>query len=267
MINLNTLRKKVFASTYQVSQIVILLQAFLAIIGFVYIYFNFSWWYVGLPFIWYAFLLWWCHHVGLHRYFSHGSFSVNETWHKILCYSSCLVSFGSPFSYALAHRAHHKNSDTDKDTHAPTKIGYLNVLLFRWKLDSVNLLDRNRKIDQNAIKAHQNYALIVLLFYIVLHLIDTGLAFTYNIGVLIALFGVAYVNVFSHVKNPLNYRNFETDDLSSNNLFVGMVGGEWHNNHHRHPQNWNQRIKWWELDIPAQIIKLIKKEENDKEKK
>lgn len=260
MINLNTLKRNVFTCTYQVSQIAILIQVILAVIGVVYIYFNFSWLYVALPFIWYAVLLWWSHHIALHRYFSHGSFEVNKFWHIVMCYTSCLVSFGSPFSYALAHRAHHKHSDTDKDTHAPTKIGYLNVMFFKWKLDSVNLLDRNRKIDDWAIHAHKNYSLVILFFYIALLLIDIGLAFSYNIGIVIALFGVAYVNVFSHVKNPLNYRNFETDDLSSNNLFVGIVGGEWHNNHHNNPQNWNEKVKWWELDIPAQIIRLIKKD-------
>lgn len=263
MINLNSFRKKFLTSTQDVSKVAILVQVFLAIIGIVYIYFNFSWWYVALPFVWYAVLLWWCHHVGLHRYFSHGSFEANKFWHIVLSYTSCLVTFGSPFSYALMHRAHHKHSDTDLDTHAPTKIGYFNVMFFRWKPDSVNLLDRNRKIDKWAINAHNYYSLVIVLFYIGLHLIDTGLAFTYNIGILIAFFGVAYVNVFSHVKNPLNYRNFETNDLSSNNLFVGILGGEWHNNHHRYPQNWNQRVKWWELDIPAQIIKLIKKKEKN----
>jgi fatty-acid desaturase len=34
--------------------------------------------------------------------------------------------------------------------------------------------------------------------------------------------------------------------------------GDWHNNHHNKATNWNQREKWWEFDIPAQIIKLIK---------
>jgi stearoyl-CoA desaturase (delta-9 desaturase) len=260
MINLIYIKKNILTCTHNVSKIAILFQLVLAIVGVFYVSMNFSWTYVVLPFVWYAVLLWWCHHIGLHRYFSHGSFDVNKFWHVILCYTSCLVTFGSPFSYSLMHRTHHKHSDTDKDSHAPTKIGYLNVMFFNWKMDNVNLLDRNRKIDKWAIHAHQNYTLVILLFYILLHLIDTGLAFTYNIGVLIAFFGVAYVNVFSHVKNPLNYRNFETDDLSSNNLFVGILGGEWHNNHHRYPQNWNQKVKWWELDMPAQIIKLIKKD-------
>jgi stearoyl-CoA desaturase (delta-9 desaturase) len=209
MKNLNFFKKNVLTCTYKVSQIAILVQVALALIGIVYIYFNFSWWYIVLPFIWYAILLWWSHHIGLHRYFSHGSFEVNKFWHIVLCFTSCLVTFGSPFSYALMHRAHHKYSDTDKDTHAPTKIGILNVMFFRWKFDSVNLLDRNRKIDNWAFHAHQNYSLVILSFYIFLLLIDIGLAFTYNIGILIAFFGVAYVNVFSHIKNPLNYHQKE----------------------------------------------------------
>lgn len=257
----NAFVKTYITSTYTVSQVVILTQLMLACVGVIYIAANFSWTYVALCFFWYAALLWWSHHIGLHRYFSHNSFDVNKFWHIVLCYTSCLICFGSPLSYALMHRAHHKHSDTDKDTHAPTKIGMLRVMFFNWKLENVNLMDRNKKIDNWAINAHALYVLVILLFYGLLHMIDTGLAFTYNIGVLIAFFGVAYVNVFSHVKNPLNYRNFDTNDLSSNNLFVGVLGGEWHNNHHKNPQKWNQRVKWWELDIPAQIIKLIKKDQ------
>jgi stearoyl-CoA desaturase (Delta-9 desaturase) len=252
--------KNFLTSTQQVSQITILAQLVLSLVGLFYIYTNFSWFYVAGCFAWYISLLWWSHHVGLHRYFSHNCFDLNKFWHIVISYTSCLVSMGSPLSYSITHRAHHKNSDTDKDTHAPTRIGFLNVMFFRWKMDSVNLLDRNRKLDKWSLGAHSYYALIILLFYICLHLIDTGLALTYNVGVMMAFLGVAYVNVLSHIKNPFNYRNFETDDLSSNNIIVGVLGGEWHNNHHKNPQNWNQRVKWWELDMPAQIIKCIKKE-------
>jgi fatty-acid desaturase len=42
-------------------------------------------------------------------------------------------------------------------------------------------------------------------------------------------------------------------------LMTGFVVGEWHNNHHKNPQNWNQRVNWWEIDVSAQLVKLIKK--------
>jgi fatty-acid desaturase len=262
-MNLSTFKRKYISSNYNVSQYVIIVQLILAVIGMVYIYFDFSWLYFWMPLMWYFFLLWWCHHVGLHRYFSHGSFQVSPWMHKVLCFTSCLVTFGSPFSYALMHRAHHLHSDTDKDTHAPTRIGILRTMFFKWEFAHLGKMDRNRMIDKWALMAHQNYVFIVLGFYIILHMISPVLAFTYNIGVLISFFGVAYVNAFSHIKNPLNYRNFETSDLSSNNVFVGIIGGEYHNNHHKNPQKWNQRVRWWEFDGPAQIIKLIKKEKND----
>ena len=258
-MNLSIFKRTYISSNYNVSQYAIIAQLVLAVIGMIYIYFNFSWLYFWMPLMWYFVLLWWCHHVGLHRYFSHGSFEVSPLMHKILCFSSCLVTFGSPFSYALMHRAHHLHSDTEKDTHAPTRIGILRTMFFKWEFSHLGKMDRNRMIDKWALMAHQNYMFIILGFYIILHLIHPVLAFTYNIGVLIAFFGVAYVNAFSHIKNPLNYRNFETDELSSNNIFVGIIGGEYHNNHHKNPQKWDQRVKWFEFDGPSWIIRLIRR--------
>jgi fatty-acid desaturase len=59
---------------------------------------------------------------------------------------------------------------------------------------------------------------------------------------------------------PFSYRNHETNDNTTNDLFTGLFCGDWHNNHHNKATNWNQREKWWEFDIPAQMIKLIRTE-------
>jgi stearoyl-CoA desaturase (delta-9 desaturase) len=37
------------------------------------------------------------------------------------------------------------------------------------------------------------------------------------------------------------------------------LGEGWHNNHHARPYRWKQGEKWWEIDLPAQFIKLVKK--------
>ena len=34
-------------------------------------------------------------------------------------------------------------------------------------------------------------------------------------------------------------------------------GEGWHNNHHARPREWNFRMKWWEFDIGAQVIRAI----------
>jgi fatty-acid desaturase len=47
------------------------------------------------------------------------------------------------------------------------------------------------------------------------------------------------------------YRNYETPDLSRNNVIVGLwASGEgWHNNHHADPNSTRHGHAWWEFDF------------------
>ena len=55
-------------------------------------------------------------------------------------------------------------------------------------------------------------------------------------------------------------RNFDTKDNSRNLWWMAILfwGEGWHNNHHAKPQNWNFRQRWWEFDIGALIIRLVR---------
>jgi stearoyl-CoA desaturase (delta-9 desaturase) len=55
-------------------------------------------------------------------------------------------------------------------------------------------------------------------------------------------------------------RRHNTPDHSTNNwiLAIPTWGESWHNNHHRYPKRSSFGEKWWELDLSAIIIKLIK---------
>jgi stearoyl-CoA desaturase (delta-9 desaturase) len=37
-----------------------------------------------------------------------------------------------------------------------------------------------------------------------------------------------------------------------------MWGEGWHNNHHADPMNWRFGQKWWQIDVTAYIIKLMR---------
>jgi len=59
----------------------------------------------------------------------------------------------------------------------------------------------------------------------------------------------AFVNSVSHL---WGYRNYETNDGSRNNLFVGYFahGEGWHNNHHADQRSARHGHQWWEA-IPG----------------
>jgi stearoyl-CoA desaturase (delta-9 desaturase) len=57
------------------------------------------------------------------------------------------------------------------------------------------------------------------------------------------------------------YRNFATDDCSTNNKYLWpfILGDAWHNNHHGNSVTKTTQVKWWELDPVRYIIKVIEK--------
>jgi stearoyl-CoA desaturase (delta-9 desaturase) len=67
-----------------------------------------------------------------------------------------------------------------------------------------------------------------------------------------------------HIKNvPLSYRNFNTNDTTSNNillhyLFLGLFAGMLQNNHHGRPKSVQPNPKWWELDTSLPIVLMLK---------
>jgi len=66
----------------------------------------------------------------------------------------------------------------------------------------------------------------------------------------------AFVNSVSHL---WGYRNYETNDRSRNNLFVGYFahGEGWHNNHHADAQAAKHGLRPWELDPVFWVIGLM----------
>jgi stearoyl-CoA desaturase (delta-9 desaturase) len=104
------------------------------------------------------------------------------------------------------------------------------------------------------------YYLLYLFFYIsVLAIIDIQLVyFLWALPVALVHISQNSFNYFGHMHG---YRNFQTDDTSTNNLllFPFILGDAWHNNHHKNPALISNKIKSFEIDPAAFIINLIKK--------
>jgi stearoyl-CoA desaturase (delta-9 desaturase) len=64
------------------------------------------------------------------------------------------------------------------------------------------------------------------------------------------------VNSVTHL---WGYRNYETDERSRNNVFVGLWsnGEGWHNNHHADPRSAAHGHRWWEFDVTYLTIKAL----------
>ena len=64
------------------------------------------------------------------------------------------------------------------------------------------------------------------------------------------------VNSLTHL---WGYRNYQTDDNSRNNWFVGLLvhGVGWHNNHHAEQVAVAHGHRWWEIDFTYWTICLL----------
>jgi stearoyl-CoA desaturase (delta-9 desaturase) len=64
------------------------------------------------------------------------------------------------------------------------------------------------------------------------------------------------VNSVTHM---WGYRNYDTDENSRNNVFVGLWsnGEGWHNNHHAQPRAAAHGHKWWEFDLTYLTIRFL----------
>jgi stearoyl-CoA desaturase (delta-9 desaturase) len=71
---------------------------------------------------------------------------------------------------------------------------------------------------------------------------------------------VSLVIVSDGLLHLVGYRNFNTNDKSTNLVPWGIIfaGEELHNNHHQRPWSANFAYKWWEFDIGYFYIKIFK---------
>ena len=196
----------------------------------------------------------------LHRYYSHKSFKLHPAVKWFFTVFAVLAGRGSPLGWVYIHRIHHATSDTEKDPHSP-HYDTFKFVGFR------PVYDDTKKINYFIVKelltpAHINidkyYMLIILAFVLLLAMIDPALVvYAWAIPVFAVSISQIAFNYFCHMNG---YRNFDTKDKSTNNVFMWpfILGDAWHNNHHAQAGQLSAKVKWWEIDPLAGFINLIK---------
>ncbi len=170
-----------------------------------------------------------------------------------------------PKTWACMHRLHHMYSDTEKDPHSPSTFGVFGVWVGQYK--------SYLQIQQRLLKNDPEYTSLVsdIPFDVGItnrynlswlpYIVHGILAFTLSHFFQSQLIGVAYfMGIMSHpvqgwmvnaLAHRFGHRNFETNDQSTNNTFVGLfVFGEgYQNNHHHFPKRAKFSVKWYEVDV------------------
>ncbi len=185
--------------------------------------------------------------VGLHRYFSHGSFSCNRFWEIVLAYWATLGIYGSTVQWAALHTQHHKHSDSSSD---PIIAHWTYLFWQRNRNQDLDLRTLVRLWKNSVNRFFHNYYLLVVL--------STALVF-YLISPWLVLFGYLLPLAWYHFVTSLHTflshctgqpRNLEWLELPF------FTGGEWA--HARHHQNM-RASQISSFDIGYYFIRLIQK--------
>jgi stearoyl-CoA desaturase (delta-9 desaturase) len=229
------------------------------------VFFN-EWIYWLISYVYFRILWFFTNGISLHRYFAHKTFKTGPLRHKFLAWVTVLGGVGSPFTWAIHHRHHHRYSDTTMDLHSPSESKIQSILGFWairdeewWEKKGVKTFPRDLYKDDTVMFITNHYYKIWSLIFI-LGLIVIGWKFTlFFIMAPVGwnLFHGALTNCLNHTVIPGSYRNYNTADASQNHPWLNfyLLGEGLHNNHHAKPNDYNQAHYPGEFDLGAIVIK------------
>jgi fatty-acid desaturase len=236
----------------------------------VYSFYNWSFYYLIITLIYGYVISFLGNSICYHRYLSHRSFNTGHKRKLFLLATNLLTGQGSVIYSVSMHRHHHKHSDTEKDVHS-SKHSAIDSFFF--SLNNFSYFE-NKNIrppidllkDQTVLFFHKNYLLIWMSILILTSLIDWRISLICLSVVGMTTIHTNFVRTFlSHTSNRFSYRNFDTNDLSQNTKFQFFSLSEGlHNNHHMHPNLYNQAILSNEFDPAAWVIKNFFEKDNNK---
>ncbi|MEM7401505.1 MAG: fatty acid desaturase [Pseudomonadota bacterium] len=169
--------------------------------------------------------------------------------------------------WVAIHRKHHAKTETEEDPHSPHAKGIKKVFwqgaeLYREEAKNVETITNyshgtpNDWIERN-IYSRNSFSGLSLSF--VLNIILFGPIGLTIWAVQMIWIPVTAAGVINGIGHYWGYRNFETEDGSTNITSLGFIigGEELHNNHHAYPSSAKFSSKWWEVDLGWFYIKLL----------
>lgn len=216
---------------------------------------------------------------GLHRFFSHRSFSARPVVTACWGIAGSMAAQGPIVFWVATHRQHHAFTDRDGDPHSPRPLGDGALARLRglWHghvgwLFSVRRGNWSKLVpdllgDRVVMRVNQLYFVWVLAGLALPTVLGWALTGTPT-GALGGFLwgGLARIFLLDHVTWGVNSighmvgnRAYRTRDNSRNvaPLAPFSVGGSWHNNHHAKPALAHNRHKFWQIDLTGAFISLL----------
>ena len=211
----------------------------------------------------------------LHRYASHGMFTMTKFWERtfyILTYIFQGTSFLNPRAYAIMHRLHHAFSDTERDPHSPHYFRSIFSLMMHTKDVYLDLINNKIKPGENFSKniiswpAFDRFAdrwthrIFWAAGYTSYYILFSESWWLYGLLPIHYLMGPIHGAIVNWCGHKYGYRNFnDTRDHSRNTLFFDFLtmGELFQNNHHKYPGRANFATRIFEIDPTYPVLKLF----------
>lgn len=205
--------------------------------------------------------------VYFHRACSHRSVVLADPLNRVFRFLAWFLISMDPQEFAAVHRKHHAKCDTAEDPHSPANHGWAGVLfgglaLYRRETANPQTMEQYGKglpVDPWESFYRRFHFLGIFLLAGVLGLLLgwQGLVLWGLLMLWIPFWAAGVINGLGH---HFGYRNYQTDDLSTNLTPWGLwVGGEeLHNNHHAFPASARFSRRPWEFDLGWAVIRLFR---------
>lgn len=219
-----------------------------------------------------------------HRLLTHRSFACPRWLEHFLSVLGVCCLQDTPARWVAVHRMHHQHSDEETDPHSPLASffwGHMGWLLTpNRELERLELYERYSKDLLRdrfylGMERHLLWVWINLAQWLVFYAAGFALGYAatgdwlggVQMGLSLLIWGVFVRTVLvwhitwsvNSVTHRWGYRNYETDEHSTNNILIGLVsnGEGWHNNHHAQPRSAAHGHKWWEFDVTYITIRFL----------
>ena len=170
--------------------------------------------------------------------------------------------------WAAIHRKHHAKCETEDDPHSPQVLGikrvlFAGVVLYVKESHKPETMIRYGHgtpedwMERNVYTPLNKWGVFLLaaLDIWIFGLVPGALIYVVQIG-WIPFWAAGVINGIGHF---WGYRNFHTDDASSNIVpIAAWIGGEeLHNNHHAYPTSAKFSLRWYEFDLGWLYIRML----------
>ena len=204
----------------------------------------------------------------LHRCQAHRALDLHPAVAHVFRFWLWLTTGMVTKEWAAIHRKHHAKCETEEDPHSPRIYGinrvlFGGVMLYVAESHKPDTMSRYGHGTPDDWLERNLYTPLTKWGVILLAAIDLALfgvvpgAIIYGVQVAWIPFWAA--GVINGVGHYFGYRNFQTDDDSTNivpwALWIG--GEELHNNHHAYPTSAKFSLRWYELDLGWLYIRIL----------